>query len=104
MEYCILNSRYNEEIIYRGFLMFVLAFLFPQISNWVIILVSSLLFGVAHTYQELWQGVIRTSLVGALFSALYIIIDSIIPLIILHVLVDYLTKLDDGNDVKRKAA
>ncbi|MGG1243001.1 hypothetical protein ABE187_09005 [Bacillus cabrialesii] len=47
---------------------------------------------------------IRTSLVGALFSALYIIIDSIIPLIILHVLVDYLTKLDDGNDVKRKAA
>ncbi|RPK06597.1 hypothetical protein BSBH6_00220 [Bacillus subtilis] len=84
--------------------MFVLVFLSPQISNWVIILVSSLLFGVAHTYQELWQGVIRTSLVGALFSALYIIIDSIIPLIILHVLVDYLTKLDDGNDVKRKAA
>ncbi|MCY9376680.1 CPBP family glutamic-type intramembrane protease [Bacillus sp. T17B1] len=59
-------------------------FLFPQVSIWVIILLASLLFGVAHTYQGLWQGVIRTSLVGALFSALYIIIDSIIPLIFLH--------------------
>ncbi|WP_024715985.1 hypothetical protein [Bacillus tequilensis] len=33
--------------------MFVLVFLFPQILNWVIVLVSSLLFGLAHTYQGL---------------------------------------------------
>ncbi|MCY8762247.1 CPBP family intramembrane metalloprotease [Bacillus spizizenii] len=102
--YVSLTAGVTEEIIYRGFLIFVLVFLFPQVSIWVIILLASLLFGVAHTYQGLWQGVIRTSLVGALFSALYIIIDSIILLMILHFLVDYLAKLDDENDIKAKTA
>lgn len=34
-----LTAGVTEEIIYRGFLMFVLVFLFPHISNWVIILI-----------------------------------------------------------------
>ncbi|MFH0345753.1 type II CAAX prenyl endopeptidase Rce1 family protein [Bacillus vallismortis] len=59
----------------------------------IIILLSSLLFGLAYTYQGLWQGVIRTSLVGALFPALYITVDSMNLLIILHFLVDYLAKI-----------
>lgn len=87
----------TEEIIYRGFLIFALAELFPSLSIWLILVISSILFGLAHTYQGLGN-VIRTSLVGLFFTVLYIGLGSIIPLIILHFLIDYVGKIGDEDD------
>lgn len=88
----------TEEIIYRGFLIFSLSVLFPSFSIWAVLFISSLLFGIAHTYQG-FGNVIRTSLVGLFFAILYIGLGSIIPLIVLHFLIDYVGKIGDGEDV-----
>jgi uncharacterized protein len=93
--YVSLTAGVTEEIIYRGFLIFALAYLFPNFSIWIVILLSSLLFGLAHTYQGFLTGVLRTTTVGILFSILYIGLGSILPLIAFHFLIDYVGKLGD---------
>lgn len=64
--YVSLTAGVTEEIIYRGFLIFALSYIFPNFSIWLIIFCSSLLFGLAHTYQGL-LGVLKTTIVGILF-------------------------------------
>lgn len=93
--YVSLTAGVTEEIIYRGFLIFALAFLFPDFSIWLVILLASILFGLAHTYQGFMTGVVRTTIFGIVFSILYIGLGSILPLIVLHFLIDYLAKLGD---------
>lgn len=92
--YVSLTAGITEEIIYRGFLIFAFAYLFPNLSIWIIVLLASLLFGLAHTYQGA-KGVIRTTIIGVFFSILYISLDSILPLIVFHFLIDYVGKLGD---------
>ena len=94
--YVSLTAGVTEEIIYRGFLLFAFSYLFPHLSIWLVIILSSLLFGLAHTYQGA-AGVIKTTIVGIIFSCLYIGMGSIIPLIILHFLIDYVSKLGDSD-------
>lgn len=89
-----LTAGITEEIIYRGFLIFAFAYLFPNLSIWIVILLASLLFGLAHTYQGV-AGVIRTTVIGAFFSILYVSLGSIFPLIVFHFLIDYVGKLGD---------
>jgi uncharacterized protein len=87
----------TEEIIYRGFLIYALTALFPSLSIWVILVLSALVFGLAHTYQGLGN-VVRTSLIGLFFAILYIGLGSIIPLIVLHFLIDYVGKIGDEEE------
>ncbi|WP_246943593.1 CPBP family intramembrane glutamic endopeptidase [Bacillus pinisoli] len=87
----------TEEIIYRGFLIFALMELFPSLSVWVVLVVSSLLFGLAHTYQG-FSNVVRTGIVGLFFALLYISFDSLLPVIFLHFLIDYVGKLGDEEE------
>jgi uncharacterized protein len=87
----------TEEIIYRGFLIFALFQLFPGLSIWPVLILSSLLFGLAHTYQGILN-VIKTSLFGLFFAILYIGLDSIVPLMILHFLIDYVGKIGDDEE------
>ncbi|MCG7344756.1 CPBP family intramembrane metalloprotease [Sporosarcina sp. ACRSL] len=96
--YVSLTAGVTEEIIYRGFLLFALSYLFPTLSIWVVIIISSLLFGLAHTYQGFTTGVVRTTIFGIVFSILYIGIGSILPLIVLHFLVDYMAKLGESHE------
>ncbi|MFB1051957.1 CPBP family intramembrane glutamic endopeptidase [Paraliobacillus sp. JSM ZJ581] len=91
--YVSLTAGITEEIIYRGFLIFAIAYLFPNFSIWLIIIFSSLLFGLAHTYQGFTTGFLSTTVFGLIFSALYIGIGSIFPLIFFHFLIDYVAKL-----------
>ncbi|MFN7253176.1 MAG: CPBP family intramembrane glutamic endopeptidase [Anaerobacillus sp.] len=93
--YVSLTAGITEEIIYRGFLIFALGYLFPDVSIWFVIVFSSLLFGLAHTYQGFVSGVLRTTVFGLIFSILYIGIGSILPLIVFHFLIDYLAKLGE---------
>ncbi|KRG12901.1 CPBP family intramembrane glutamic endopeptidase [Lederbergia galactosidilytica] len=95
--YVSLTAGITEEIIYRGFLIFALTYLFPNFSVWLIIIISSLLFGLAHTYQGFTTGVLRTTVFGVIFSILYIGISSILPLVVFHFLIDYIAKLGDSK-------
>lgn len=93
--YVSLTAGVTEEVIYRGFAVFAFAYLFPNSSIWLIILLSSLMFGLAHTYQGFLMGFLRTTIFAIVFSIIFIGIGSIIPLIVLHFLVDYIAKLGE---------
>lgn len=90
--YVSLTAGVTEEIIYRGFLMFAISSLFPDLSIWVVMIIAAILFGLAHTYQGIGN-VIRTTIFGLFFCVLYVGLGSIIPLIIFHFLVDYFGKI-----------
>lgn len=89
-----LTAGITEEVIYRGFLIFAFSYLFPSLSIWIVILIVSLLFGLAHTYQGT-LGVVKTTIIGLFFSILYLSLGSILPLIVLHFFIDYMGKLSD---------
>lgn len=88
----------TEEIIYRGFILFAFTYLFPSMSIWLVLIISSVLFGLAHTYQGFMAGVVRTSVIGFLFACFYLTVGSIIPLILIHILIDYVGKLGDDTE------
>lgn len=89
-----------EEIVYRGFLLFLLSSLFPDLPVFWCILISSALFGLAHTYQGL-SGILKTGAVGLLFALVYACTGSLLPGILLHFIMDYAAKnVGTGNDVQ----
>lgn len=75
-----------EEIIYRGFVLWLLDQYMPL---WGAVVVSSIGFGLCHSYQGA-SGVIRTGLVGLAFAMLYVGSGSIWLPIIAHALLDML--------------
>jgi uncharacterized protein len=84
----------TEELIYQGFLLLAFTQLFPNLSSWAILVLSSVFFGLAQTYQG-YLNVIKTSVFGFILAILYIGLDSIYPLIILHFLINYVKKIGD---------
>lgn len=91
------TAGFTEEIIYRGFLIYALTTLFPSLSIWIILVLSAFVFGLAHTYQGVGN-VVRTSLIGLFFAILYVGLGSILPLIVLHFLIDYVGKIGDEEE------
>ena len=75
-----------EEVVYRGFLIWYLGQYMPI---WAAIIVSSIGFGLGHSYQGV-SGVLRVSLVGLGFGTLYVISGSIWLPIVAHALLDML--------------
>lgn len=74
----------SEEILYRGFLMTYLAGLLPLPA---VILVSALVFAVAHVYQGI-KGASRTFVVGLALAITYTLTGSILFCVLAHILVD----------------
>ena len=75
-----------EEIIYRGFLIWYFGQYMPV---WAAVIVSSVAFGLGHSYQGP-KGVMKVSIIGLVFGALYVISGSIWLPIIAHALLDIL--------------
>jgi membrane protease YdiL (CAAX protease family) len=75
-----------EEIIYRGFVLWYLLQLMPA---WVAVVVSSVIFGLGHSYQGN-RGIARVTLVGAVFAGLFFLTGSIWVPIAGHILLDVL--------------
>jgi len=74
-----------EEFIFRGF---AIAALFGAgLSSWAAVIVSSLMFGVAHLYQGK-GGSVGTGILGVLFASVRIAYHSIFPVIIWHAVLD----------------
>jgi membrane protease YdiL (CAAX protease family) len=74
-----------EEFLYRGFAMG--AMLRADLPAWSVVVLSAILFGLAHLYQGR-SGLAGTILLGALFGGVRILCDSMIPLIFWHAAVD----------------
>ena len=74
-----------EEFLYRGFAMAVLVHV--GLQAWAVVLLSSVLFGLAHSYQGR-GGVVMTLLVGLLLGTSRIAYDSLVPAIFWHSAVD----------------
>ncbi len=86
-----LSAGLTEELLYRGFLTYLLVTLFPELSTYLVLLIAALLFGLGHSYQGL-AGMFKTSIYGGLLVALYAICGSLLPGILLHFLTDLAAK------------
>jgi len=75
-----------EEIVYRGFVIWYLTQFMPI---WAAVIVSSLVFGLGHSYQGT-SGATRAGLVGLVFAVLYVSTGSILLPIIAHAVLDIL--------------
>ncbi|MFT7520580.1 MAG: membrane protease YdiL (CAAX protease family), partial [Kiritimatiellia bacterium] len=75
-----------EELLYRGFLVWYLDAL---IGWWPALLVSTLLFGLAHAYQGV-VGVAKTTVVGLILAGLLAVSGTLVFSMVLHVLIDAL--------------
>jgi len=74
-----------EEFVYRGFVMAVL--LRAGLAAWAVVIVSSLLFGVAHAYQGR-NGITGTALMGLVFGIGRLLTGSLAPVMMWHATLD----------------
>lgn len=74
-----------EEFIYRGFATAVLQRV--GFSVWLVVLISSILFGLAHLYQGR-GGFVGTFVIGVVFAIARIAYDGLIPAMAWHFAVD----------------
>jgi membrane protease YdiL (CAAX protease family) len=73
-----------EEIVYRGFLIAVLATAFDL---WLAVILAAVAFGVAHAYQGP-KGILKTGVVGLIAGGLFVLTGSLWLPMLLHALVD----------------
>jgi membrane protease YdiL (CAAX protease family) len=76
-----------EELIFRGFGIAYLRWLWPGASNLAVIVITAAAFGLAHLYQGP-RGVVLTGLVGAYMAWLVLSTGSLVPAMVIHALVD----------------
>ncbi len=84
-----------EELLYRGFLFFLVRSLVPAINVYLCLAIMGAVFGLGHAYQGV-SGALKTGLYGVMLAALYAVTGSILPGILLHFLNDFTAK-DMGN-------
>lgn len=84
--YLSISAGITEEILYRGYFFFALAILFPALNILFILLISTIIFGIGHIY--LGKELIKSTLLGLIFGIYFIVFDSVIPVIIIHVTQD----------------
>jgi membrane protease YdiL (CAAX protease family) len=74
-----------EEFLYRGFAMAVL--LHVGLQAWAVVLLTSILFGLAHSYQGR-GGIVMTLFIGLVLGTSRIAYNSLVPAIFWHSAVD----------------
>jgi len=87
-----------EEFLYRGFAMAALAQ--AGLSAWLVVLVSSLLFGLAHSYQGR-GGIMMTFVVGLLLGVSRLTYNSLVPAIFWHSAVDVVAGVAGKRHLQR---
>jgi len=74
-----------EEFLYRGFAM--AALLHVGLQAWAVVLLSSVLFGLAHSYQGR-GGIVMTLMIGLILGTSRLAYDSLVPAVFWHSAVD----------------
>jgi len=85
--FACLTAGVVEEFIFRGYLMPRLEIIFKH--GWLVVILSSLLFGIAHISSLSLVGVIVPVLIGCVFSFHYYKYRNLLVLIIAHFLIDF---------------
>jgi membrane protease YdiL (CAAX protease family) len=85
--YCALavTAGVCEEFLYRGFAM--AALLRAGLATWLVVVATSVLFGLAHAYQGR-GGMIGTGLLGLVFAVSRLFFSSLVPVMAWHAAVD----------------
>lgn len=76
-----------EELLYRGFVLAVLAAIAPSVSPLWTVVVGAVAFGLAHAYQRL-AGMLVTATLGGCLAVLYLGTGSLLLPVAFHALVD----------------
>lgn len=76
-----------EEIIFRGYLLYILETFFPTLQQWSFLLISSLIFGIVHIYQGK-KYILSIGLLGLFLGCIYLAFGSILPVMIFHFIQD----------------
>lgn len=79
------TAGFCEEFLYRGYFVWAFA---PWLGWWGAAALSIPFFALAHFYQG-WSGVLRTAAVGALFTGVVALFDSLWPAVVLHASIDF---------------
>jgi uncharacterized protein len=74
-----------EEFLYRGFA--IAALTRAGLPMWGVVLLSSVLFGLAHLYQGR-GGLVSTLVIGTVFGTARIAYDGLVPVMVWHFAVD----------------
>jgi membrane protease YdiL (CAAX protease family) len=82
-----LGAGVSEELVFRGFLLYYVSTYLPQINAAEGVLLTSLVFGLAHTYQG-WQGAVSAGILGLVFAVFYWMTGSLLLPIVIHAAVD----------------
>jgi CAAX protease family protein len=77
------GSGVAEELVYRGFLMFLIAYYAPHLTIVMAALIVSAVFGLGHAYQG-WRGVTSTGLAGLFLTILYVASGSLLLPAVIH--------------------
>jgi CAAX protease family protein len=85
--YCALalTAGICEEALYRGFAMAAISRV--GIAPWAVVIISSVLFGLAHTYQGR-SGVFATTAMGLVFGLARLLLQTLVPVMVWHSTVD----------------
>src|SRR5580704_4760988 len=75
-----------EEVLYRGWLLSLFAATLGSV--WLGLLVSSVIFGFAHTYQGR-RAIFGTGVIGVFFGLIFIFSGSLIPGQVLHAVIHF---------------
>jgi CAAX protease family protein len=76
-----------EEVVFRGFGFAYVRFVWPGVTDGWLIVITSVVFGLAHLYQGP-RGVVLTGLAGAVFASMTVTTGSLLPAIAVHAMVD----------------
>jgi uncharacterized protein len=87
-----------EEFLYRGFAMAALAR--AGLAAWLVVLASSVLFGLAHSYQGR-GGIVMTFVVGLVLGVSRLTYNSLVPAIFWHSAVDVVAGVAGRRYLKR---
>jgi len=74
-----------EEFLFRGFVM--AALLRVGLATWLVVILSSAMFGIAHLYQGK-GGSLGTGILGTLFALVRIAYHSLLPAVVWHAVLD----------------
>jgi membrane protease YdiL (CAAX protease family) len=74
-----------EEFLYRGWLLQLIGAVFG--SLWIGLILSSIVFGFAHSYQGR-KGIIGTGVLGIIFGGVFVLSRSLLPGQLLHSFMD----------------
>lgn len=78
---------FYEELVFRGFLITRLKVLTGNI--WAAVLISSILFGVSHAYQDN-LAMIQITVIGFIFGTMFVLRKSLISPILAHMAFDFI--------------